>query len=138
MASTRARIAGWQFLLAHVDAAVAVTGDMDDVTVQATREWQAVAGVPVTGKVDAATWAAAAEALGRLESWAPEQRPALEIGDTGDDVRFLQRRLVEVGYTVEIDGRFRPSTRRAVRSLQYSAGLPESGQMDADTWALLA
>jgi len=51
----------------------------------------------------------------------------LRAGDTGPEVRTLQKLLAEHGHEVSIDGQFGPGTLRAVREFQRQAGLPVDG-----------
>lgn len=52
----------------------------------------------------------------------------LKVGDKGDAVKTLQRRLAELGYyTGDIDGVFGNQTRRAVERFQYYHGLTADG-----------
>jgi hypothetical protein len=54
----------------------------------------------------------------------------LRFGDTGEDVKCLQRALIELKYTVGIwgaDGSIGPATRLAVVAYQYSKGLTQDG-----------
>lgn len=139
MAPTRntVRVAFWQRLLRGVDATVAVTGELDEATRTATEEWQRGAGVEVTGKPDAVTWKAAAEALAFLAADRPAARPELAEKDRGRHVAYLQRRLNAHRHTVTIHGVFDARTRRAVVAFQQDAGLPTSGVVDQATWAEL-
>lgn len=68
------------------------------------------------------------------------QSAALRRGDKGEAVKALQTRLLGVGlnlYQYGADGAFGAETEAAVRALQAGAGLPETGAMDAATWAAL-
>lgn len=66
----------------------------------------------------------------------PEVR--LEMGDAGEQVRALQERLQQKGFTLQIiDGIFGESTERAVMGFQSFVGLPASGKVDGKTWAAL-
>ena len=56
----------------------------------------------------------------------------LSLGDQGEDVKVVQRRL-----RVSVDGRFGPRTRRAVQGLQAAAGLVPDGVVGPRTWAAL-
>lgn len=50
--------------------------------------------------------------------------PSLKRGVTGDDVKFLQQRLLELGFNPgDIDGQFGGGTEAAVRAFQASEGL---------------
>ncbi len=52
----------------------------------------------------------------------------LKVGDRGDEVRQMQRRLAELGYyDGEIDGAFGNQSRRAVERFQYQNGLSVDG-----------
>lgn len=65
---------------------------------------------------------------------------AIRPGDRGEAVRDLQHRLTELGHRIdpaELDGRFGPSTERAVREFQRSRRLPEDGVVGPDTWGQL-
>ncbi len=49
-------------------------------------------------------------------------------GDTGAQVRALQRALKSLGYSVgAVDGQYGPSTKSAVAAFQHTAGLTEDG-----------
>ncbi|CAA9210768.1 MAG: hypothetical protein AVDCRST_MAG76-102 [uncultured Acidimicrobiales bacterium] len=56
----------------------------------------------------------------------------LSLGDQGQEVKLVQRRL-----RVAVDGRFGPRTRRAVQALQRAAGLAPDGVVGPLTWAAL-
>ena len=83
-------------------------------------------------------------ALDAFENTGPEGRPveprALAAGASGKLVEDLQRslnaRLAE-GERLGVDGEFGPATAAGVRSFQKSAGLPETGTVDAATWRAL-
>lgn len=52
----------------------------------------------------------------------------VKVGDKGDDVKLLQRRLAELGYyTGKVDGVFGNQTRRSVERFQYYQGLSVDG-----------
>ncbi len=58
----------------------------------------------------------------------------LDIGDSGEAVRMLQRNLDTLGYSVgAVDGVFGRNTRRAVIAFQDEYGLPATGVVDAST-----
>lgn len=52
----------------------------------------------------------------------------------GIDVRNLQQRLCEVGYSVTVDGVYGNRTMAAVRRYQKKKGLPVTGEVDYKTW----
>jgi peptidoglycan hydrolase-like protein with peptidoglycan-binding domain len=62
---------------------------------------------------------------------------ALRAGASGRDVRELQKALRKAGFSVKVDGRFGPSTVRAVKRFQRAAQLTPSGTVGAKTVAAL-
>ncbi|MBI1903624.1 MAG: serine hydrolase [Planctomycetia bacterium] len=73
---------------------------------------------------------------------APAAQPArpLKSGDSGPLVSALQRTLnakSEPSPKLTIDGEFGPMTEAAVKSFQKSKELPDTGQVDRDTWKAL-
>lgn len=61
----------------------------------------------------------------------------LKPGAEGADVRFLQRRLVTLGYSLTIDGKFGPATEKAVRAVQQAFGYDVDGSVGQATHKLL-
>lgn len=64
----------------------------------------------------------------------------VSVGDRGDAVADVQRRLSAMGYVVGpsgVDGVFADQTSKAVRSFQQARGLPETGTVDETTWTAL-
>jgi Putative peptidoglycan binding domain/N-acetylmuramoyl-L-alanine amidase len=66
-------------------------------------------------------------------------RPLLRIGDRGDLVMELQRRLVQTGHLNEtlVTGYFDPMTMDAVKAFQREARLAEDGTVGPLTWSAL-
>ena len=62
-------------------------------------------------------------------------RPVLKVGDSGEDVRRVQRDLIFLGfdYVGKPDGDYGPLTQRAVRDVQWSAGLHVDGVYGPNT-----
>ncbi|MFZ2503473.1 MAG: L,D-transpeptidase family protein, partial [Nocardioides sp.] len=65
--------------------------------------------------------------------------PALwSAGDSGDDVRDLQARLIQIAWlTPPVSGTFDPATERAVRGFQQKREIPVTGAVDRRTLARL-
>jgi hypothetical protein len=62
----------------------------------------------------------------------------LAQGDSGDRARAVQYGLARLGFPVGVvDGRFGPGTARGVKAFQASAGLAQSGVVDAATLGAL-
>lgn len=57
--------------------------------------------------------------------------------DSGSDVIRIQESLVELGYSVDIDGYYGPGTRSVVKQFQSSKGLTVTGQVNDSTWSSL-
>jgi len=64
-------------------------------------------------------------------------RPTLRRGDTGEDVRYLQEKLSDLGYWLTPDGVFGAGTESTVRSFQNSQSLTADGIVGPATWAAL-
>ena len=65
---------------------------------------------------------------------------AIRQGDAGEQIRDIQRRLLELGHRIdpgELEGRFGLSTEAAVRAFQRQRGLPSDGLIGPDTWGEL-
>jgi len=82
--------------------------------------------------VVALVWPVAAGAPPRIPV---EERPTLEIGDSGPDVVDLQRLLPR--FTGDIDGDFGPITQDNVIRYQSSRGLEVDGVVGPQTWGAL-
>jgi Putative peptidoglycan binding domain len=67
------------------------------------------------------------------------QAPAqtLKPGDTGSQVKDLQRSLTALGFTVKVDGDYGPATQAAVEKFQASKKLAEDGVVGPQTLAAL-
>lgn len=63
--------------------------------------------------------------------------PLLRQGSKGDAVADLQRQLVRLGHSLQIDGLFGPATREAVRRFQKENGLVADGIVGVRTRAAL-
>lgn len=98
----------------------------DDPTLDAVRVFQHTNGLVVDGVAGPLTFAA----LCRVT--APTDRPELAVDSTGEQVRWVQRRL---GRTP--DGVFGPRTESAVIEFQRDRGLTPDGKVGRRTWAAL-
>lgn len=61
----------------------------------------------------------------------------LYLCDEGYPVTYVQVRLNEDGAGLEEDGQFGPATEAAVITFQRDWGLPTTGVVDLDTWAMM-
>ena len=69
----------------------------------------------------------------------PDREIHLELGDAGDPVADVQRRLADLGFPQGVDapGSFREGTRAAVEAFQYRRGLRVDGVCGRQTWSAL-
>jgi N-acetylmuramoyl-L-alanine amidase len=69
----------------------------------------------------------------------PDGAIHLELGDKGQAVVDVQRRLVDLGFSAGMDepGSFREGTRAAVEAFQYRRGLRVDGVCGRQTWSAL-
>src|SRR6188768_2708973 len=101
-----------------------ISGIFDAATVSAVSAFQTARGLPVTGMVDAGTWA-------RLIV-------RLDYGATGEAVKVVQLQLNDKRRAaLPFDGVLAGATATAVRSFQHHAGLTRTGIVDASTWRYL-
>lgn len=82
--------------------------------------------------VAAITPSAAPASAGSAPPATSASQPMLSLGDRGEEVKVVQRRV-----GVVVDGRYGEQTRRAVQSLQSAAGLAADGIVGPLTWAVI-
>jgi peptidoglycan hydrolase-like protein with peptidoglycan-binding domain len=115
---------------------VGADGTFGPRTTAALRTWQAKHGVPVTGRLDNATWATMLYLRlvpTRPSALSPYTAVVLSRGSTGAAVKALQR---AVGRLV-VDGSFGPATAARVTAYQKAKGLPATGRTDRRLWFTL-
>ena len=106
------------------------TGSYGDLTKEAVERFQQSCGLNATGRADAATWAA----LYTRSAAAASRTDALQVGDYGEKVLAVQKRLNALGFfDHEITGEFGYTTETAVRLFQTAANLESTGLLDAET-----
>ena len=65
------------------------------------------------------------------------EMPVLSLGDTGEDVKYLQGLLNYFDYQLVVDGIFGIYTEQAVKDFQQSYSLVVDGVVGFDTWETL-
>ena len=131
-----------------------IDGIFERDTEKSLKDFQAMVGLPVTGRADRRTW----DALYTMyrASIAENEPPRtvailpfvageilLQKGDEGFTINVLQYMLRELGESlaeleeVEITGIFDENTARAVRLFRAQNGLPDGETVDLITWNTL-
>ena len=123
---------------------VSVDGSFGSRTAAAVRAFQRRYGLAVDGVVGEATWNAIYAQFFSIQSdnGTPNAYPgtALRQGDEGQNVRLVQfwLKIARTVYTAlnnpTVDGRFGPSTQRAVEAFQRYFGLAADGVVGRTTW----
>ena len=131
-----------------------IDGIFERDTEESLKEFQAMVGLPVTGRADRRTWDALyAMYRASIAENEPPRTVAilpfvageilLQNGDEGFTINVLQYMLRELGESlaeleeVEITGIFDENTARAVRLFRVQNGLPEGETVDLITWNTL-
>jgi SpoIID/LytB domain protein len=119
-------------------------GIFGPVTERNVRSFQSLKGLPVTGVVDDATWAALGITAPAASSPAPAPAapspptlPTLQRGARGSAVVTLQSALTRNGIRTTADGIFGPTTQKNVTTFQSRRALRATGVVDAATWSAL-
>ena len=114
------------------------SGELNEVMVNALRNFQLANGLGMTGEPDAGTiLVLSSDAAVSQEDYLirlsreSADTPVLAPGASGDSVARLQRALRELGYLdAEADGNYSDATASAVRRFQLANGLEETGAAD--------
>ena len=131
-----------------------IDGIFERDTEESLKAFQAMVGLPVTGRADRRTWDALyAMYRASIAENEPPRTVAilpfvageilLQKGDEGFTINVLQYMLRELGESlaeleeVEITGIFDENTARAVRLFRVQNGLPEGETVDLITWNTL-
>lgn len=110
------------------------TASFGELTASAVKAFQKDCGLEVTGRADAATWAA----IYSRSAIADSASDTMRLGNSGDKVLSAQNRLNALGFfDNEITGEFGYTTQTAVRLFQMAAGLKTTGELDAQTLSRL-
>ena len=116
----------------------ACSGELDDVMINALRNFQKANGLGITGQPDAGTvFVLNSEAAVSQDDYLTRlfeesvETPELARGSTGGDVARLQRALGELGYfNGSADGTYDDITAAAVSRFRLANGLERSGAAD--------
>lgn len=129
------------------------SGVYDVRTEQAITQFQREYGLPVTGKVDRATWEKIYQVYLETEEYYaelasilpfPNSEHSINEGESGFEVYMLQAMLNTIFSfygniaPVPISGTYGPDTAEAVRQIQDIVGEKSTGNVDYRTWNRLA
>ena len=129
-----------------------IDGQYGSGTYAAIYTFQQRNGLAATGKADTATLIRlySDDAIGAEDSSAPTPTPTptplpqvtpsrtLRYGTTGEDVKLLQNRLIELGYLKTMaDGNFGAGTLNALKAFQKANGLSVDGVAGSQTYKKL-
>ncbi|MBQ2928832.1 MAG: peptidoglycan-binding protein [Clostridia bacterium] len=129
-----------------------IDGQYGSGTYAAIYSFQQRNGLAATGKADTATLIRlySDDAIGAEDSSAPTPTPTptplpqitpsrtLRYGTTGEDVKLLQNRLIELGYLKTMaDGNFGAGTLNALKAFQKANGLSVDGVAGSQTYKKL-
>jgi peptidoglycan hydrolase-like protein with peptidoglycan-binding domain len=106
-----------------------ITGRFDLATRRATARFQGARHLAVTGSMTRSTWTALLSA---------GETPVLKRGSASNAVRRVQRALNAAGDArLPVTGVFGAGTTTAAMAYQRAVGLPTTGVVASDTWAML-
>ena len=111
-------------------------GSFGPATLKAVKDYQSQMELEVDGSVGPATRSSIINTVNSYESSTSIQIPgskAIVKGNTGFRVRFLQKMLGILGYSVSIDGSFGNETYNAVKKFQEDYGIGIDGSCGAET-----
>lgn len=114
------------------------TGNIGPITTKAVIQYQRNYRLPVNGIANAQVL----ESVRRTSTggYATQQpgRNYLTVGDQGENVRLVQERLGQLGFSnTNPDGFFNDYTRQSVIAFQQSSRLNSTGNVDWQTWQAL-
>lgn len=117
-----------------------VDGSFGGETEQAVRQLQKDAGLTADGIIGKYTWGVLNSDFSRPERSAIYPGYLIRKGQQGEDVRKVQQRLIDLGYSCGrygADSIFGRSTEQAVRNFQANNGLAADGIVGPLTWEKL-
>ncbi|MGF1937876.1 MAG: peptidoglycan-binding domain-containing protein [Nostoc sp. ChiQUE02] len=114
------------------------TGNIGPMTREAVIQFQRNYRLPVDGIANAQVLEAVRRAsIGGYTTQQPS-RNYLTVGDQGENVRLVQERLSQLGFSnINPDGFFNDYTRESVIAFQQYSRLNSSGNVDWQTWQAL-
>ncbi|MEH1838648.1 MAG: peptidoglycan-binding protein [Nostoc sp.] len=116
----------------------AATGNIGPMTREAVTRFQRNYRLPVDGIANAQVLEAVRRASTSGYTTQQPGRSYLTVGDQGENVRLVQERLSQLGFSnTNPDGFFSDYTRESVIAFQQSSRLNSTGNVDWQTWEAL-
>ena len=121
---------------------VTVDGKYGSGTETTVKQYQAIAGLQIDGKVGRNTWDALIGAYNAAFGGSADTWPGITLrpGDSSQDIRHMQQRLNEVARlytginTQTVDGKYGGNMSAAVRRFQHQFGLSSDALLGKSTW----
>lgn len=116
----------------------AATGNIGPMTREAVTQFQRNYRLPVDGIANAQVLESVRRASTPGYAVQQPSRSYLTVGDQGENVRLVQERLSQLGFSnTNPDGVFNDYTRESVIAFQQSSRLNSTGNVDWQTWEAL-
>ena len=116
----------------------AATGNIGPMTREAVTRFQRNYRLPVNGIANTQVLEAVRRASTGGYTTQQPSRSYLTVGDQGENVRLVQERLSQLGFSnTNPDGFFNDYTRESVIAFQQSSRLNSTGNVDWQTWEAL-
>ncbi|AUB39963.1 Peptidoglycan-binding domain of peptidoglycan hydrolases [Nostoc flagelliforme CCNUN1] len=116
----------------------AATGNIGAMTREAVTQFQRNYRLPVDGIANAQVLESVRRASTPGYAVQQPSRSYLTVGDQGENVRLVQERLSQLGFSnTNPDGVFNDYTRESVIAFQQSSRLNSTGNVDWQTWEAL-
>jgi peptidoglycan hydrolase-like protein with peptidoglycan-binding domain len=114
------------------------TGKIGPMTREAVMQFQRNYRLPVNGIANAQLLEAVRRASTGGDPTQQQARNYLTVGDQGENVRLVQERLSQLGFSnTNPDGFFNDYTKESVIAFQQSSRLNSTGNVDWQTWEAL-
>nr|WP_267871586.1 peptidoglycan-binding protein [Nostoc sp. CHAB 5715] len=116
----------------------AATGNIGPMTREAVTRFQRNYRLPVDGIANAQVLEAVRRASTPGYTTQQPSRNYLTVGDRGENVRLVQERLAQLGFSnTNPDGLFNDYTRQSVIAFQQYSRINSTGNVDWETWEAL-
>lgn len=130
-----ASVKQWQQQMKNRGWNLVPDGQYGPISKRICQNFQREHGLDVDGIVGPITWKAAWEAPSTASPPAPVVELPFAFGSVSDAVKKWERQADSRGYRIKnIDGHYDDESASAAILLQQALGLPETGEVDEETW----